>query len=62
MKLRIPDMKKKGNVNSTGEHGPDKPVVTDLPLIRTIAHSHTINPINADSYASSFGVKHADES
>lgn len=43
--LNIPSKKKAGNENSVGEHGPDKPVVSDLPLVTNHQHVNTINPI-----------------
>ena len=42
--LNIPSKKKTGG-NTNGEHGPDAPVVTDLPLVTNHDHVNTINPI-----------------
>ena len=56
MKLNIPDMK--SNSSARGEHGPDKVVKSDLPLVRNHDHVHTINPINHVTGASAFGFGH----
>lgn len=57
MKLGLPSMKKKKSTNPSGEHGPDKVVTTDLPLVRNMDHSHSINPLNHHTMANEFGVE-----
>lgn len=57
MKLNIPEMRKSGNKSTTGEHGPDPVVKSDLPLVRNHDHTHSIHKLDYVSVANEFGVK-----
>lgn len=57
MELGVKDRKKNAN-SVTGTRGPEKPDVSDLPLVHSHDHVHTIDDIKYITTASAFGEDH----